>query len=67
MGRCAGLGRRRGAHVCMCLAVDSEAQGASFGFGFSSNDDAIVVCWVNGGGRKLMLDRVELPSSLLDT
>ena len=49
----------------MCLAVDREAPGA--GFGFASSDDAVVECVGFTGGGKLMLDRVELLSSLSDT
>lgn len=51
-------------HVCPLLSTEG-AQGA--GFGFASSDDAILECVGLTGGGKLMLDRVELPSSLLDT
>lgn len=52
-------------HVCALLSTGGGAQGA--GFGFASSNDAILERVGLTGGGKLMLDRVELPCSLLDT
>lgn len=55
-------------HVYVCLAVDwGEGGPQGAGFGFASCDDAILERVGFTGGWELMLDRVELPSSLLDT